>query len=145
MTRQFGAVIVDETKIITMPKGLPGFPDLKKFVILDHDDISPFHSFQCVDDSALSFIIMDPFLFMTNYSVNIDSYIKEMAWTGDKPEDLYLYVIINAADPDPKNMTANLMGPLLINIKRNVGIQMMVNDRKYSSKHEIFKQKEGKE
>ena len=140
MTRQFGAVTIDETKIISMPKGIPGFPDLKKYIILDHEDIHPFHSFQCVDDNTLSFIIMDPYLFVSDYSVNIDPYVKEMAWEGDTDEDFYLYVIINAADPDPRNMTANLMGPLLINIKRNMGVQMMVNDRKYSNKHEIFKQ-----
>lgn len=141
MTRQFGAINIDETKIITMPKGMPGFSDLKKFIILDHDAIRPFHSFQCVDDNELAFIIMDPFLFMTDYSVDIEPYIKEMEWEGDDAEDLYLYVIINATDPDPRHITANMMGPLLINIKRNLGVQMMVNDRRYSNKYFIFNEK----
>jgi flagellar assembly factor FliW len=138
MTRQFGIVNIDENKIITMPKGLPGFSDLKRFIILDHDGIRPFHSLQSIDDSDLAFIIMDPFLFMADYSVDIEPYIKEMKWAGDGVDDLFLYVIINATDPDPRNISANLIGPLLINIKRNVGIQMMVNDRKYSSKYLIF-------
>ena len=145
MTRQFGNVEIDEEKIITLPKGIPGFSESKKFIILDHEDIQPFHSFQCVDSPELAFIIMDPFLFMSDYSVDIKPYIKDMKWENDKVEDLYLYVIINATDPDPKNITANLMGPLLINIRRNQGVQMMVNDRKYTSKHLIFNQnnKEG--
>lgn len=140
MTRQFGSVAIDETKIITLPKGIPGFSESKKFIILDHDDIRPFHSFQCVDSPELAFIIMDPFLFMNDYSVDIEPYIKDMKWENDNLEDLYLYVIINTTDPDPQKITANLIGPLLININKNQGVQMMVNDRKYSSRHLIFNQ-----
>lgn len=141
MTRQFGNVQIDETKIITMPKGVPGFVDLKKFIILDHEDIRPFHSFQSIDDGNFAFIIMDPFLFMMDYYVDIAPYLKEMAWESETPDDLFLYVIINATDPDPRRITANLMGPLLINTKKNQGIQMMVNDRRYSSKYLVFKDK----
>lgn len=137
-TRQFGPVTIDETKIITLPKGMPGFTDIKKFVILDHDDIQPFYSFQSVDDEKLAFIIMDPFLFKADYSVDVDSTVLEMNWTLEEKEDMFLYVIINATDPDPKKMTANLMGPLLINIKRNEGVQLMVGDKGYSNKYMIF-------
>lgn len=142
MTRQFGNVEIDETKIITLPKGIPGFSESRRFIILDHDDIRPFHSLQCVETPDLAFIIMDPFLFMADYSVDIKPYIRDMEWENDSEEDLFLYVIINATDPDPRNITANLMGPLLINIKKNQGVQMMVNDRNYSNKHLIFNQNE---
>lgn len=137
-TRQFGSVTIDETKIITLPKGMPGFSDAKKFVILDHEDIQPFYSFQSVDDEKLAFIIMDPFLFKADYNVDVDSSVLEMNWTLEEKEDMFLYVIINATDPDPKKMTANLMGPLLINIKRNEGVQLMVGDKGYSNKYMIF-------
>ena len=141
-TRQFGPVTIDEKNIITLPMGLPGFSDRKKYIILDHDDIRPFHSFQSVDDETLAFIIMDPFLFKADYVVDVDACIREMKWKDDEKEDMFIYVIINATDPDPRNMTANLMGPLLINIKRNEGLQMMVSDKGYSSKYMIFSEKE---
>jgi flagellar assembly factor FliW len=118
-TRQFGRVTIDEKNIITLPQGMPGFSDMKKFIILDHEDIRPFHSFQSIDEESLAFIIMDPYLFKTDYAVDIDPYLKEMDWEGTGNDDLFLYVIINASDPDPRRMTANLMGPLLINIKKN--------------------------
>ena len=137
-TRQFGPVPIDETKIITFSKGLPGFPEMKRFIILDHENISPFLSFQSVDDEKLAFIVMDPFLFKADYEVDVDSCVLETGWPLEEKEDMFLYVIINATDPDPKKMTANLMGPLLINIKRYEGIQMMVGDKGYSSKYMIF-------
>ncbi len=137
-TRQFGPVIIDEGKIITLPKGMPGFSDARRFIILDHEDIHPFYSFQCVDDEKLAFIIMDPFLFKADYAVDVDSTVLEMNWNMEETDDMFLYVIINATDPDPRKMTANLMGPLLINIKRNEGVQMMVGDRGYANKYLIF-------
>jgi len=137
-TRQFGLVSIDETKIITFPKGIPGFPDRKKFIILVHDEIHPFYSFQSVDDSDLAFIIMDPFLFKADYVVDAGPSMKEMNWSADEIDEMFIYVIINATDPDPRKLTANLMGPLLINIKRNEGVQMVVSDKDYSYKHMIF-------
>lgn len=138
-TRQFGPVTINENNIITLPKGMPGFLEKKKFIILDHEDIRPFHSFQSVDDETLAFVIMDPYLFKADYVVDVESYLTEMNWTGDGNDHLFLYVIINATDPDPKKMTANLMGPLLINIKKNEGVQMMLNERAYSNKYLIFR------
>jgi len=137
-TRQFGIVSIDETKIIMLPKGIPGFPDSKRFIILVHDEIHPFYSFQSVDDSDLAFIIMDPFLFKADYVVDAGPSMKEMNWSADEIDEMFIYVIINATDPDPRKLTANLMGPLLINIKRNEGVQMVVSDKDYSYKHMIF-------
>ncbi len=139
-TRQFGPVPIDETKIITFPKGLPGFPDMKKFIILDHENISPFLSFQSVDDEMLAFIIMDPFFFKADYDVDVDSCVVEMNWALEDKEDMFLYVIINATDPEPKKMTANLMGPLLINIKLKEGVKMIVGDKWYSRNKMIFEE-----
>lgn len=137
-TRQFGTITIDDDKIITMPKGMPGFPELKRFVLLDHDEIKPFYSFQSVDDTDLAFIIMDPFLFKPDYQVDIEPYTEEMAWGKNNEDELFLYVIINATNPDPKKITANLIGPLLININKNEGIQMMLSDGRYSHKFLVF-------
>jgi flagellar assembly factor FliW len=139
-TRQFGLVSIDETKIITFPKGIPGFPDRKKFIILVHDEIHPFYSFQSVDDSDLAFIIMDPFLFKADYVVDAEPSMKEMNWSADEIDEMFIYVIINTTDPEPRNLTANLLGPLLINIKRGEAVQMIVSDMGYSNKYLIFRE-----
>lgn len=137
-TRQFGKVTIDDEKIIIIPKGLPGFPDLIQYILLDHDDIHPFHSLQSVEDKNLAFYIMDPFLFKADYNVNIESYMEEMAWDKDDKEEIYIYVILNIGEEDPKKITANMIGPLLINTKKNQAVQMLVNDRQYSHKYYIF-------
>lgn len=135
-TKQFGTVDIDDSKIINMREGVPGFPDMKRYILLDSEETKPFYSFQCVDDPALAFIIMDPFLFKPDYKVDTGPLLRKMGWRED--EEITVCVIINATHPDPKKMTANLVGPLVINAKKCEAAQMVIYDTDYSYKHVIF-------
>lgn len=141
-TRQFGLISISEDKIINVPKGIPGFPKLKRYILLDHDELQPFVTLQSVEEAGLSFFLMDPFLFKSDYDVNIGETLLEMGWENDGMENIFLYVILNVTDNDPKKITANLMGPVLINIKKNQAVQMMVSDRRYSHKYRIFNEED---
>ena len=137
-TRQFGPIQVEEEKVINMPSGMPGFPDCKRFVILEREETKPFYWYQCVDDPGLSFVIMNPFLFKADYSVDLTSALRDMSWGNDQEIDLRVYVIINASEGVPEKITANLIGPLVINAKEKEGVQMVVTGSPYSYRHPIF-------
>ena len=137
-TRQFGPVEIDEEKIISMPKGMPGFPGKERYILLSHEEIDPIFSFQCVDDPDLAFALMDPFLFISEYAVDLDAAVQDMAWDVEKPEELFLYTIINASGDRPEGITANLAGPLLVHTGLNEALQMVIPDERYSHKHPIF-------
>ena len=143
-TRQFGPVDIDDTKIISMPKGMPGFPGKERYILLSHEEIDPMITLQSVDDPELAFALMDPFLFLTDYPVEIERAVQEMKWAVETPEELFIYAIINASGDRPEEITANLSGPLLIHTGLNEGIQMIIADERYPVKHPIFPaQKEG--
>ncbi len=137
-TRQFGIVTIDDDKVITVPKGLPGFPGLNRYILLDHETIRPFVSLQSVEDGSLAFYLMDPFLFKSDYKVDTEPYLKDMNWEEGDNDKIFIYVILNVADNDPKKITANLIGPLLINIEKNQAVQMLVSNRNYTHKFLIF-------
>lgn len=137
-TLQFGSVDIEEEKIISMPKGMPGFPGKERFILLSHEEIDPILSFQCVDDPDLAFALMDPFLFMGDYTVALDAAVRDMAWAVEKPEELFLYTIINASSDRPEEITANLAGPLLVHTGVNEAVQLVVTDDRYPHKHPIF-------
>ncbi len=143
-TRQFGKVTIDEDKIIIMPKGLPGFPGLTRYILLEHEAIHPFISFQSVEEEALAFILMDPFLFKPDYSVDCESYIEDMKWEKNDRDSMFIYVILNVADKDPKKITANLLGPLLINVAKNQAVQMLISNENYSHKYFVFADNDSK-
>ena len=49
-TLRFGTIEIDKSEIIIVPEGIIGFPDIKRYVILDMGKDTPFKLFQAVDD-----------------------------------------------------------------------------------------------
>lgn len=141
MTARFGEVNIDEEKIIDMPHGMLGFQDKKKYVIFEHKENSPFCWYQSLDDPALAFVITSPFLFVPDYDVDMESIKIEMSWVEEKRDDpIEVYIIVNIPQGVPEKMTANLIGPILINSKIRQAVQMVIADSPYSHKFPLVKQ-----
>ena len=139
-TTRFGPITVDEQKIITMPFGMLGFPDGKRYAIVQHKENSPFFWYQSVDNPALAFVITSPFLFVPDYSVSLDDAIDKMSWDQEKIEDaVELYVVVNIPNGSPDKMTANLIGPILVNTETFQAVQMVVTDSPYSHRFPLLK------
>jgi flagellar assembly factor FliW len=139
-TSRFGTVQIAENKIITMPAGMPGFPGRRLFIILELAESRPFYWYQCVDASDLALVIMNPYLFKPDYLVDLKPAIKEMSWEADGEDSLKLYVVVNASEGAPEKVTANLIGPLVINTLKREAVQMVVHDSPYSHRYPILRQ-----
>ncbi len=138
-TRKFGEIIIDEKKILTMPEGLPGFPGFDRFVLLEDEKTAPFCWLQSLDEPDLALVIMDPLVFMPDYKLGLEEFIMERKWTGVKEDDLLVYVVVNiSGEEEDKKITANLMGPLVMNSKNNEVIQVVLSDADYSYQYDIL-------
>ncbi len=121
-----------------MPFGMLGFREEKRYVILQHREDSPFFWYQSVDDPALAFVITSPFLFKPDYSVPLEDTVEQMSWIEDKDKGtLELYVVVNIPKSSPDDMTANLIGPILINNRTRQAVQMVIMDSPYSHKFSL--------
>ncbi len=139
-TTRFGEISVEKDKIIDMPFGMLGFPDKKKFVILQHQENSPFFWYQSVDDPTLAFVITNPFLFKPDYEINLEGALKEMSWNGDgKNDNLEIYIVVNIPKGLPHKMSGNLIGPILINNKVHQAVQIVISDSPYTHKFPLIK------
>lgn len=109
-----------------------GFPDIKRYIMLDHltgPDV-PFRWLQAVDCPDLAFVITDPLLFYTSYSPRIDDQdLKELNITSQ--EDRGIVVIVTIPDGAPENMTVNLQGPIVVNLKTKEAKQVVLSDDGY--------------
>ena len=121
-----------------MPFGMLGFPEEKRYVIMQHREDSPFFWYQSVDDPALAFVITNPFLFKPDYSVRLEDTVDQMSWIEDKEKGmLEVYVVVNIPKSSPDKMTANLIGPILINNRTHQAVQMVIADSPYSHKFSL--------
>ena len=136
-TKQFGRMDIESDRIYTMPGGMPGFAGMKRFVIIERDEIWPFYCFQCLDDADLCFYIMNPHLFKKDYRINLNQAMKEIGW-GEEDEEIKIYVIVNTSAGVPEKITANLLGPLLINVNRFEAFQFVLHDSRYSHQTPVF-------
>lgn len=135
-TTRFGEIEVPESDVIHLPLGLIGFPELKKYVLLDHDKDSPFKWFQSLEDGAIAFVLIDPLLFKPTYVAEVtDNELSELDVQAE--EDLVISVIVTVPS-NPQNMTANLKAPLIFNLKNRRGKQVILNTSQYNTRHNIM-------
>lgn len=137
-TSRFGEIEVNEADVVTLPEGLIGFPELTRYVLLDHDAESPFKWLQSVDDGAMAFVVMSPLTFRPDYTVEVSE--EEISVLKlSNAEDAVISVIVTIP-VDPKKMSANLKAPLIFNLKNRVGKQVIVKDPQYQTKHFIIEE-----
>jgi flagellar assembly factor FliW len=133
---QLGKIEVEKDKVVIFPEGLIGFEDLKNFVIIDLEEYEPFQWLLCVDDPDITFPIISPIIVADPYEPEIT---REMAYNlGDfKDEELLIYCIVTIR-PELKRVTANLLGPIIINQRSRLGHQVVLKDDEYSTEQEFM-------
>lgn len=139
ITRKFGEIEIDTHKILTMPDGLPGFEGYTKFALLEDPNTKPFCWLQSVEEPNLALVVMDPFVFMPDYSIDLKSVKLNRKWENVNEKDLAIYVVINISDKGgEKQIKANLIGPIIINVKNSEMVQVVFSDTRYSHQYNIL-------
>lgn len=136
-TTRFGEIEIAEEDVIEFPEGLLGFEYAKHFVIISNSDSGPFRWLQSLDEPDLAFVIIEPLQFLFSYELEIPDPDLEFLQIKSQ-EDVILFVIVTIPE-DPKQMTANLQGPLVINHKIRKGRQIISNNPQHSVKTSIIK------
>lgn len=129
-TTRFGDVEVDDERVITFEKGLLGFPSFKQYVLLQPNDDSFFYWLQSLEVPELAFVVTDPRAFVSSYKIPFKKEQMEEMGIGSLDEAEVL-VIVNKRD---NLLTGNLQGPLVINITRCTGQQLVLSDRRFTTR-----------
>jgi len=134
-TSRFGQLEVDEERLISFPAGLLGFPDHRRFALVQTGEESGFYWLQCVDCQELAFVVTDPRLFVPDYRAPIKA--EELGKLGlDTVDGAQVFIIVNKVD---NLLTGNLQGPLVVNVRTRVGKQLVLSDRRYSTRHPLMR------
>lgn len=135
-TSRFGEIEVNEEEIITFSDGLFGFEDIKKYIIFQMEEDNPLMWMQSIEEGSLAFIIIRPFEFNPNYSLQLsDNDVEELGLTSPDDSDIFGIVVV---PEDPSKMTANLQGPIVINRILKKGKQVISTSPKHKLKHFIL-------
>jgi flagellar assembly factor FliW len=132
----FDDLVFSPEDVITFPGGLPGFEKRKRFVVVPVPRCEPFSWLVCVDGTPLRFAIINPLIFIPDYSPKIT---KEQLsdLRIDNLQDLVLYAIVTMGR-NPIDSTANLTGPVVINRNCRLGKQVLIDDERYTTQDPII-------
>ena len=121
--------------IITMPLGLLGFEQVKKFVLLSQPGEEPFLWLQMLDNASQGFVVISPCLAMPDYSPDISAQDVEFLKLQN-PDDA---IVLNIVTVRPNGQsTVNLKGPIVINRNTLVAKQCIPNNvAGFSLQHSI--------
>ena len=133
-TSRFGSLEVDENRLIRFPKGILGFPNQQEYALIQTAEDSGFYWLQSVDRAELAFVVCDPRLFVPDYVVPVK--LDELAQIGlEDPSSAQVFTIVNKVD---NMLTGNLQGPLIINVETREGKQLVLSDRRFSTRHPLM-------
>lgn len=136
-SRNFGPIDVQQDQIIYLEPGLLGFTQYHRYVLIEHQRETPFLWLQCLDNPDLAFVVVDPRCFMADYQpAPLPSIMRDLA--VEQPEDLKVLVILTIPPGKPQEMTANLMGPVVVNLKTRQGRQLVTENPRYQHKHRVL-------
>jgi flagellar assembly factor FliW len=87
-----------------------------------------------VDRPELAFVVCDPRLFVPDYVVPVK--VDDLAQIGlADPSTAQVFTIVNKVD---NMLTGNLQGPLVINVETREGKQLVLSDRRFSTRHPLM-------
>lgn len=136
ISKVHGEIKYEEKNIVTFKKGIPGFDDLKKFILLDLQEYEPFKLLQSLENDEIALIVTSPYEFFNEYEIKLsDETIKNLGIESEKQVMILTTVTLNS---DIKKITTNLQGPIVINNSNNFGEQIILDNSKYNVKSPLL-------
>jgi len=122
-------------KALHFPDGLPGLPDLERFVIVELREDGAFQQLQSLDNIDISMIVCVPWLFFPDYAPVLSD--VEQAELGlETADDAILFVPVTI-DSETREIFLNLLGPFVVNVKTRKGRQLVLTGTDYSTRTPI--------
>jgi len=125
---RLGVLEIDESSIIDVPDGLLGFDERHRFVLIPADEVGAYSWLHALDDPELAFLVVVPNFFFPDYAPELTDDEVEVLGLSD-PDAAQVLCIVTISDDQ---VTANLLGPLVLNVETKVARQVVLADQDFS-------------
>ncbi|MPQ32566.1 flagellar assembly protein FliW [Clostridium estertheticum] len=138
VTKYHGVREYNDEDVIKFKKGLPGFKELKKFIIFPIENNGIFSVLHSIENTEVGLVLVSPFTISQEYEFKIpDNCVLELKIT--EPEEVLVLTTVTLSS-NVNKMTTNLKAPIIINTKEKVGEQLILDNDKYRIKEPLFKE-----
>ena len=120
---------------IVFPEGLVGCPEWQHFVqVVDSDEALPVALLQCLDDTTVQLMVTDPALVEPGYTAPLSSAERAALGLSNAIEPV-VYCTLSVSQDG--SISANLLGPLVVNPATRRGLQLVLTESSYSTRHPV--------
>jgi flagellar assembly factor FliW len=132
---RFGVLSVDDDRIMTFPRGLLGFPEHRRFALIQTGKENYFFWLQSVEDPNLAFVVTDPSTFYKDYDVPVrDETMADLEFADVKFAQVF--VICNKVGDW---LTGNLLGPIVVNAATRLALQVVLTEKKWTTRQPLLR------
>ena len=136
-TSRFGSIEFAAADEIYIKNGIPGFDALTRYIIIPHrTENTPFCWLQSLEKADLAFVLCSPNGLVPDYKPSIDEALKDK-FEIEKEDQVALFNIVSFRDGG-KKAYANLCAPLIFNLTKRSAIQIILDERKFPFKFDLF-------
>jgi flagellar assembly factor FliW len=123
-TSHFGAVEIEVDDILHFPRGIVAYEDCQHWVLLADTHNHSMAWLQSVSREEVSLPVVSPRRFQSGYTVRVArGQLLPLEFT--QFDKAYILAIVSQSDGD---LTINLRAPLIINLDRRLGRQVITTD-----------------
>ena len=139
-TKHLGEISWEPGSEIEFPRGLPGFEERRRFVAVHFSHTDPLIFLQSLDDTALCFTTLPVRAVEPGYSLSIgDEDLSLVGLTKNRQprigEEIHCLAVLSFK---AAGITANLLAPVVINLKNLKAVQAVAQDGEYSHQHVLL-------
>ncbi len=127
-TNYFGELEIDEEYIFKFKDGMLGFEDLHDYILISEESTAPFKWLISVDEPEIGFPLLSPWHIDVYYDPGINYDLEKQV----------LFVVITLEDENGE-MSANMKAPVIFNIEKQTGEQIILPSDKYTTNCVIAK------
>lgn len=121
---RFGPIYANEEDVLVFPSGLIGFEKSKHWILHPDREVSDIAWLQSGTQPQVALPIISPRKFAPDYKVTVSQ--RDLTLLQIRNQDRIFVMLVMSKTG--KTLTANLRGPVIINLSQRLGIQTITSE-----------------
>lgn len=134
---RFGTFELEDAQTLRFEEGLLGLPESKGYALIEVED-SPYAWLQSVEEPELAFLTVSPWDFYPDYDLEInDEDQKQLELDSAENAEVLVLLTVHRQDDEAVDITANLLGPIVVNHKTRAARQIILDGSPYTTQEPL--------
>jgi flagellar assembly factor FliW len=141
-TTNFGTISFGPESVFEFPNGLPGFEERRRFLPVQNPRTAPIVFLQSLEEPSLCFTTLPVWVVDPQYRLQVmEQDLEVLELTADRQprigDEILCLALLSIRNT---GTTANLLAPVVVNLKNYKAVQAVSAESGYSHRHLLFPQ-----